>query len=101
MDVIKRIEELRLARKWTKYELAEEAMLTYSTLASMYERNTPPKIDVLQSLCGAFEISIAQFFEENESSVLVSEDEKRLIDLYRALPVKKRQALLSLMVKED
>ena len=100
MDVIKRIEELRLARKWTKYELAEEAMLTYSTLASMYERNTPPKIDMLQSLCEAFEISLAQFFAQDESSVFVSEDEKELIDLYRALSVKKRQALLMLIKKE-
>ena len=101
MDVIKRIEELRHARKWTKYELAEEAMLTYSTLASMYERNTPPKIDMLQSLCDAFEISLAQFFAQDESSVFVSEDERELIDLYRALSVNKRQALLSLIKKED
>ena len=50
MNVIDRIHELREQRNWSVYTLALEAGLTQSTLASMLQRNTPPKIDTLQCI---------------------------------------------------
>ena len=43
MNVIERIRQLKNDRGWTDYRLASEAMIPQSTLASIYERNTPPK----------------------------------------------------------
>lgn len=97
MDVIKRIEELRQERKWSKYELAEESMLTYSTLASMYARQTPPKLDVLEMICKAFGISLSEFFIENDRDNIITENEKELIRIYRNLTEEKRKALFTLI----
>ena len=94
MEVIKRIEQLRMQRGWTINKMAYEAALSQSSIASMYERNTPPKIEMLQSLCDAFEISLAQFFSEGEDTEVITADEKLLIEKYRALSKKKRSALL-------
>lgn len=50
MNVIERIKQLKNDRGWTDYRLAYEAMIPQSTLASIYERNTPPKLDIMESL---------------------------------------------------
>ena len=100
MNVIERIKQMKNERGWTDYKLASEAMIPQSTLASIYERNTPPKLDVLESICQAFGITLAQFFMEDEQMQLVSTQEKRLLDVYRKLPAKKWQLLLELLSEE-
>ena len=100
MNVIERIENLRFERKWSKYKLAEESMLTYSTLSAIYARETPPKIEILEMICGAFKISLAQFFSEGEPTETVTEEEKILLEKYRALSQDKKQAVLTLITKE-
>lgn len=100
MNVIERIKQMKNERGWTDYKLASEAMIPQSTLASIYERNTPPKLDVLENICQAFGITLAQFFMEDEQMQLVSTQEKRLLDVYRKLPAKKRQLLLELLSEE-
>ncbi|MDE5729471.1 MAG: helix-turn-helix domain-containing protein [Clostridia bacterium] len=97
MNVIERIEDLRNRRGWTKYKLAEEAMLTYSTLSAIYSRATPPKIEILEMICNAFGITLAQFFAQNEEAQTVTEDEGELLELYRTLSLEKRLALLTLL----
>ncbi|MDE7084670.1 MAG: helix-turn-helix transcriptional regulator [Clostridia bacterium] len=100
MNVIKRIEELRLERNWSKYKLAEEAMLTYSTLSAMYSRETPPKIEILEMLCNAFKISLAQFFSGDGEAESVNEEEKKLLKKFRVLSVEKRKAIITLLTDE-
>ncbi len=97
MNVIEKIEALRNKRGWTKYRLAEEAMLTYSTLSAIYSRETPPKIEILESLCNAFGITLAQFFADGEDLQIITQEEKELLELYRTLPTDKRTALLTLL----
>lgn len=99
MDVIAKIEKLREERGWTKYRLAEESMLTYSTLSAMYLRNTPPKLDILEMICTAFGISLAQFFADGGEAEFLSDDEKELIRKYRRLTDEKKQAVNILIDK--
>ena len=98
MIVIERIDSIRKKRGWSINKLATESMLTQSTIASMYARKTPPKIEVLQMICEAFNITLAEFFSENEMFDL-SESEINLINLYRALPKEKRDAIACLLSK--
>lgn len=96
-NVIEHIRQLKNDRGWTDYRLASEAMIPQSTLASIYERNTPPKLDILECLCNAFGITLAHFFQEDEMTEIVSEDEKHLLESYRRLSEQKKQVLLSLL----
>ena len=101
MNVIEKIEKLRTERNWTKYRLAEESLLSYSTLASMYARETPPKVDVLEQICNAFGITLAQFFSENDAPVILSDEEKELIRIFRKLDGNKRRAILTIASETD
>ena len=86
MDIIAKIEKLKSERGWTDYELAQQSMVTQSTIASMKSRNSPPKVDTLQAICNAFGITLAQFFMEDEQTEILSKSEKELISSFRKLP---------------
>ncbi len=97
MDINKRIIELCNERGWSIYTLALEAGLTQSTLSSMLQRGTPPKIDTLQAICDALGLTLAQFFSDTETSELLTNDELELIKSFRALGAEKQAALIALI----
>ncbi len=66
MDIHDRLRGLMEARGWTEYRLAKESGLSSSTLANIFKRNTVPSIPTLEAVCGAFGITLAQFFAEGE-----------------------------------
>ena len=99
MDINKKIKDMCFQRGWSMYELAQEAGITQSTLSSIMTRGNPPKIETLECICEAFSISLSQFFLEDESVEILSEDEKKLIMLYRKLSPSKQSALIDLLNK--
>ena len=66
MTVLERIEQLRKERGWTINYLALESELTQSTLNNLYSRKTEPKLSTLRAICGAFGITLADFFAEED-----------------------------------
>ena len=97
MDINKRILEMCAERGWSVYTLSQEAVLTQSTVNSMFQRKSPPKIETLQAICDAFGITLSQFFAENESFEPLTDEEREIVHLYRHLPKKKKEALRELM----
>ena len=71
-------------------------MLTQSTLANMYARNTLPSLTTLISICNGLGITPSEFFCENDKDMKLVYDEKFLV-LYNKLTKKEKDAVLSLM----
>ena len=67
MEVLEKIEILRKEKGWSINYLAMESGLTQSTLNNLYSRNTEPKISTLRAICGAFGITLSDFFKEEEN----------------------------------
>lgn len=97
MNVLERIRKLQWERDWSDYKLAQEANISQSSLATLYARNKPPKIDMLQRICGAFGLTLAQFFLEDEQIEVLSAQEKSILEGFRKLPPKKQKALIDLL----
>ncbi len=98
MDIIEKIKHLRDERGWSTNQLALEAELTQSTVSTLLTKpNALPSLDTLMRLCGAFGITLAQFFAEDEDSELVNAQEKVLIGQFRKLPDKKKKAIINLL----
>ncbi len=91
MDVLEKIDKLRKERGWSVNYLAMEAELTQSTLNNLYTRKTEPKISTLRSICKAFGITLAEFFNDEETA----DDE--LIRRVRGLSDENKSALLQLL----
>ncbi len=68
MNVLKRINELRLAKNWSVYRLSVEADLPQSTITNMINRETLPSITTLDAICKAFDISLSEFFREEKEN---------------------------------
>ena len=90
MEVLEKIEKLRKEKGWSINYLAMESCLTQSTLNNLYSRNTEPKISTLRAICGAFGITLSEFFKEEEN-----EDE--LIRRVKCLSQENKQALLQIV----
>lgn len=92
---IKRIRELMEKNGYNTYRLAKQSGISLSTLSSMFENNTEPRIETLEKICSACNISIAQFFER--SSRDLSPEQSRVLDVYDSLSSKDREMALSYM----
>ena len=67
MDVIEKLNKLRLERNMSVYRLAELSGLNQSTLANTFSRGTVPSIRNLEIICNTLGITLAQFFTEEEN----------------------------------
>ncbi len=90
MDILEKIDVLRKERGWSINYLAMEAGLTQSTVNNLYTRKTEPKLSTLRAICGAFGISLAEFFKEER-------EDDELIRRVKTLSPKDKAALLQLL----
>jgi len=97
MDIIKRIDELRIRRGWTEWKLAQEAGLKQSSISDWYSKNQLPKIPSLEKICDAFGITMAQFFCDEGDPVILTPDQTEMLENWSALSPNQKQAVLTLI----
>lgn len=93
MDVLSRIDELRIKRNWTYYKLSEESGITQSTIANMFARKSTPSISTLECFCKAFNISLAEFFCDESDE---KDQEIILLSYFKKLSLRDKQTVISL-----
>lgn len=90
IDILKKIEKLRLEHNWSLYKLAEEAGLTQSTITNMFSRGTLPSIRTLDAICSAFNISLSEFFSEEDN---INYKTLSMLDSYNRLDDKDKKII--------
>lgn len=95
MNVLKRINELRLAKNWSLYRLSVEADLPQSTITNMINRETLPSIATLEAICKALGISISEFFQEEAENERT--DYNELEKYFNRLPDETKKAVFNLI----
>lgn len=96
MDVITRISELMEKQGWTRYQLAKASGLSQSTISNMYQRNTVPSVATIETICDALNISLPQFFAQDDDKFYsLNEKQKELLDLYILLDEEQQDAILT------
>jgi transcriptional regulator with XRE-family HTH domain len=95
-DILSRIERERLSRGWSEYALAENSGLTQSTISTWRRRNLQPNVASLEKICSGLGISLSQFFQE-EDSVYLTSDQKELLDLWAKLSPAQRTAVSQML----
>lgn len=96
MDVLGKITALRLGRNWSEYQLAERSGLTQSTISSWYRKNLIPSIPSLERICNAFDITMSQFFlEDDAEAVPLNPGQAALINASNKLSPEQFSALLN------
>ena len=98
INILDRITQLRLERKWSEYELAKYSNITQSTISTWYRENQLPTIKSLDKICSGCGITLSQFFAENDMIELTPEL-KELYSDWRFLTPKQKE-LTKQFVKE-
>lgn len=102
MDILSKIDKLRNERGWSFYELSEQSSVNQSTLANMYRRKSLPSIQTLTDLCKAFEITLSQFFAEEQNDIN-NEKTRLLINNFNSLNEQQKNFVLEMtnLVKKN
>lgn len=90
---IRRIKELMEKNQFNPYRLASKAGISLSTLTSMFDNNTDPRVQTLEKICSACGISVSQFFEC--SSKDLTKDQEHLLETYNNLSPTAKEHLIS------
>ena len=64
MDLIDKIDKMRVERGWSFYKLSEESGLSQQTFTQWVSKKATPSINALKCVCNAFGITLAEFFAE-------------------------------------
>ena len=97
MDILKRIKQLQNERCWTNYQLSAETGIPQSTINNMFSRKTLPSMTSLIAFCRAFEMSLSQFFSEEDYNIILAEEEQSLIFMFRKLNKKNKNIIINLI----
>lgn len=99
MDVLKRLKDIMEEKQMSEYKLSKLSGVPQSTINSMFRKYNNPSIYTLECLCRGLNISISEFFYEEETPYQLSQnnDLTLLISEWNHLNYKQRKALLSFL----
>ncbi len=95
MDILKKINKLRLDKNWSIYRLSVESGISQSTLTNMFNRETLPSITTLECLCNAFGITMSEFFSDSSKNGKNLEGE--LLELFHKIPEDSKRSIITIM----
>lgn len=94
MNVIGRILFLMEREKMTGYELAKKCGISHSTISTIFRKNRQPNITTLQKICNGLNISMAEFFYEDNGS-------NSIVNKFNSLSNNSKEIILYLLEKLD
>lgn len=94
MNIGKRCRELRESKGLSIYRLAELTGLSNTHISDIEREAKTPTFDTLCRLLEPLDITISEFFNENDSIIYATDDEKELVNCYRRMPPHKAKLLM-------
>ena len=96
-DVLEKITSLREERGWTTYRLSKLSGIPQSTISTWYRKNLMPPIDKLEIICQTFGITLAEFFNDTDVLVSMTEEEKNMLSQWNLLTPAQREAVINII----
>lgn len=97
MDVLKKINKMRIDRGWSVYRLAVESGVSQSTITNMFNRETLPSITTLEYVCSAFGVTLAEFFTEDVCDLAPVENNDEVLSLFNSMDDQSKECIITLM----
>ena len=68
-----------------------------STISTWYRKNLMPPIDKLEIICQTFGITLAEFFNDTDVLVSMTEEEKNMLSQWNLLTPAQRAAVINII----
>ncbi len=96
MNVQDRLNELLKKKGLTRYKLAKQSGVPEETLTNIFTRGSVPTISTLELICKGLNITLAQFFAENDM-IEYTPELKKLYDEWSFLTPKQKNLIFELI----
>ncbi len=96
MNVQDRLNELLKKKGLTRYKLAKQSGVPEETLTNIFTRGSVPTISTLELICKGLNITLAQFFAENDM-IEYTPELKKLYDEWSFLTPKQKDLIFELI----
>lgn len=96
MDVLARLRQLMDEKGLNDYRLAKAAGLHQSTISKPFKNNTIPTVPILEAICKALNITMSQFFAE-DNLIELTKEQKEMFDQWAMLSPEQKQVLMELI----
>ncbi|MDE5754883.1 MAG: helix-turn-helix domain-containing protein [Oscillospiraceae bacterium] len=97
MNIGEKLRSIRQSKNITIYRLSMTTGISQNHISGVELGNRQPTVDILLRLIEPLGITPAEFFNEDNTPMELTENEKKLIENYRRLPNEKAEALLNLI----
>lgn len=93
--IITRLEELRRMQGMSKYRLAQLTGISQTALSKILSGQCMPTVMTLDKLCKAFQISMAQFFADNEYIGGLTENQREILSVWNSMNDEEKRICLN------
>ena len=80
-----RIDQLCEERGWSRYRLAKKMETSPNNVGNLFRRTSTPSVPTLRKICEVMGISMAQFYSMDGLQATLTEQQKRILELYDVL----------------
>lgn len=81
-----RLKQLREANKLSIYRLSKDSKISTGHIYDIEKGKNQPTIETLKKLISPMEITLSEFFNEDEDVSYLNDLEKELVAAFRAMP---------------
>lgn len=96
MNIGERLKFLRKSKNITIYKLSKETGISQNHISGVENGKRQPTIETLKRLSAPLGITLAELFNEDGETAILTKNERTLLENYRVLPNDKAEALLQL-----
>ena len=96
IDLVRKIDNMRIQRGWTIYSFANLAGITQQTDHQWIEKDTCPSVPNLYKICEVLKISVSELFSEN-NLIEVTNELKDLYDNWCCLNEQEQQSIKNII----
>ncbi len=96
-EIYNKVDNLRLKKGWTIYQLAKEAGIAPTTIYNWRDRLSSPSLSLLDAVCSAFGITVIDFLLDEDELMSLTEEQKEVMRLWNTLTNEQKKSILNLM----
>ena len=69
----------------SRYRLAQKSGISQSSISTLLNRQSVPTIQTLEKICKGLDMTLAQFFSEDDELPNLTEEQKHLLTTWNAM----------------
>ena len=97
INVLERIEQMRLSRNWSEYELSKRADLPQTTINTWYRKQQVPTLYSLDKLSEAFGVTLSELLADENDPMEISETDHEMLRLFHCLRPDQQKCLMNFL----